>query len=67
MSPFFYGRCCELFVLIAISVYAISDKIDPFIFMYLNNKRQSAMKTIHTTLVEITLKMKFWETWRKEV
>lgn len=28
------------------SVHAISDKADPFIFMYLYNKRQSAMKAI---------------------
>lgn len=29
------------------SVHAISDKADPFIFMYLYNKRQSVMKAIH--------------------
>lgn len=60
MSPVFYGRCCELFILIAMSVYATSDKIDAFIIMYLYSKRQSAMKIIHTTPLEMTLQMQFW-------
>lgn len=44
------------------SAYTISDKINPYIVIYLYNKRHNVMKPILFTIISLQflLKIKFW-------